>query len=58
MDTDSYKEIYHYVFSEIRNKFESGSALIFDPNITTDIDTITTILSSEEELKEEFFNLR
>jgi hypothetical protein len=56
MDEDVFREVYTYIFIEIRNKFKSGLTLFESP--TNYIDILNSILSINDDFKDIFFRLK
>ncbi len=57
MDEDSFKEIYEFIFTTIRNKYRS-ELTIFDSHSTTFLDILSLILNESDEMKELFISIR
>ena len=55
MDQDSFRDIYNFIFKEIRNKFRSNMT-IFD-NCVNLVDILNTICSQSDELREMFVRM-
>lgn len=57
MDEDSFNQIYEYIFSIIRLKFQR-ELTIFDIRTTSLLDILSSIFNESDELKELFVNLK
>lgn len=53
MDEDGFREIYKFIFTSIRSRFQS-ELTIFDPHATKLMDVIANILNESDEMKEIF----
>lgn len=57
MDEDGFHEIYKFIFTSIRSRFQS-ELTIFDPHATKLMDVIANILNDSDEMKEIFVKNR